>query len=72
MLSDDARAARRIGVPLHRWLWWALGCEAKWAFAWDDPMPFLRGVVAPRLARLLRLSGRRRRKVERAAVRASG
>jgi D-aspartate ligase len=72
MLSDDARAARGSGVPIHRWLWWALGCEAKWAFAWDDPMPFLRGVVAPRLARPLRLSGRRRRRVERAAVRASG
>ena len=59
-LADDARATRQAGVPLRRWLWWALRCEAKWAFAWDDPMPFLRGVVGPRLSRLLRLPGRRR------------
>jgi D-aspartate ligase len=70
-LADDARAARQLDVPLRSWLWWALGCEAKWAFAWDDPMPFLRGVVGPRLFRLLRLP-RRRRAVEQTGVRAGG
>jgi D-aspartate ligase len=71
-VPDDARAARQAGVPLRRWLWWALGCETKWAFAWDDPMPFLRGVVGPRLSRLLRFRRRRRPAVEQTAVRAGG
>src|SRR5881409_1071446 len=60
LLPAASPAHRQAGVPLRRWLWWALRCEAKWAFAWDDPMPFLRGVVGPRLSRLLRLPGRRR------------
>ncbi len=71
-LRDDARAAREVGVPLRRWLWWAWGCEAKWAFAWDDPMPFIRGVVGRRLARLLRRPGRRRPPADRTVARAGG
>ncbi len=38
----DLPAARASGVPLASWLPWALGCEAKSALSWDDPMPFLR------------------------------
>jgi len=39
----DAVAARAAGVPMSRWLPWALGCEAKRAFALDDPMPLVYG-----------------------------
>lgn len=38
---SDAPAARANGVSLSRWLPWMLGCEAKSAFAWDDPMPLV-------------------------------
>jgi D-aspartate ligase len=41
----DLPAARAAGVPLSRWLPWMLGCEAKSAVAWDDPMPLLRSVL---------------------------
>lgn len=37
----DHAAARDDGVSLARWLAWALRCEAKSAFAWDDPFPLL-------------------------------
>ncbi len=37
----DAPAARAAGVPLARWLAWALHCEAKSALSWDDPLPLL-------------------------------
>ncbi len=40
----DALAAREHGIPLHRWLPWAVATEAKSTFAWNDPMPFVRGV----------------------------
>ena len=40
-LWRDVAAARAGGVPLHRWLPWALRCEAKCAVAWDDPMPIV-------------------------------
>ncbi len=38
----DVAAARDWGVPLTRWLPWALRCEAKSVFNWDDPMPLIR------------------------------
>jgi predicted ATP-grasp superfamily ATP-dependent carboligase len=37
----DVSAARDNGIPLSTWLPWALGCEAKRAVAWDDPLPLL-------------------------------
>jgi D-aspartate ligase len=45
----DLFAARNDGVSLARWLPWALGCEAKHAWARDDPMPFI--AAAARWAR---------------------
>ncbi len=42
----DHAAARERGVPLLRWLPWALGCEAKRAFAPDDPWPLVRAALA--------------------------
>jgi len=41
----DVVAARAAGVPFLKWLPWALSCEAKRVVAWDDPMPFVRGVL---------------------------
>ncbi len=38
---NDLFAARQDGIPLARWLPWALRCEAKQAWARDDPMPFI-------------------------------
>ena len=35
----DWPAAREQGIPLHRWLRWVLGCEARSGLAWDDPLP---------------------------------
>jgi predicted ATP-grasp superfamily ATP-dependent carboligase len=40
----DAVAAREQGVALWRWLPWAIRTPAKSTLAWNDPMPFLRGV----------------------------
>lgn len=42
---DDVLAARAAGISFLRWLPWALGCEAVRVVAWDDPMPFIRGVL---------------------------
>jgi predicted ATP-grasp superfamily ATP-dependent carboligase len=43
--EHDARAARRQGVPLRRWLPWAISCEAKAVVAMDDPLPMVMGGV---------------------------
>lgn len=37
----DHAAARDEGMSFPQWLTWALRCEAKSAFAWDDPLPLL-------------------------------
>lgn len=42
---QDVIAAKAWGIPLTKWLPWALNCEAKRAMAWDDPMPFACGVL---------------------------
>jgi D-aspartate ligase len=47
----DASAARTHGLPLWRWLCWALRAET---LAWNDPMPFIRGVGMRELGRLIR------------------
>jgi D-aspartate ligase len=41
-LAHDLQAARSEGTSATRWLGWAIGCEAKSGFAWDDPLPLLR------------------------------
>lgn len=40
----DSRAARETGMPLHRWLQWAVTCEAKSGVSWDDPLPVIGGL----------------------------
>lgn len=44
-LWRDRAAARTAGVPLWRWLPWALACEAKSGLAWDDPFPLVRAAL---------------------------
>jgi predicted ATP-grasp superfamily ATP-dependent carboligase len=41
----DLPAARASGVPLTTWLPWMIGCEAKSALSWNDPMPVLRSTL---------------------------
>ena len=50
--AHDARAARRQGVPLRRWVPWAMSAEAKSLVALDDPLPVLMGALARIGARL--------------------
>ena len=40
--ARDIEAARAEGISAARWLGWALTCEAKSGFAWNDPMPLTR------------------------------
>jgi predicted ATP-grasp superfamily ATP-dependent carboligase len=44
-IQKDFPAARASGVPLTQWLPWMLGCDAKSAVAWDDPMPLVRSLL---------------------------
>jgi D-aspartate ligase len=46
----DVKAARAAGVPGRNWVPSILLAHAKSGFAIDDPRPFLRGLVWPRLA----------------------
>jgi predicted ATP-grasp superfamily ATP-dependent carboligase len=50
----DLRAARSGGLGLARWAAWQLRCETRHVMSFDDPMPFTRGMVWPRVARRLR------------------
>ena len=43
--GHDARAARAQGVPLRRWLPWAISSDAKSNVALDDPLPVLMGAL---------------------------
>jgi predicted ATP-grasp superfamily ATP-dependent carboligase len=42
---QDGLAARAWGVSSVKWLFWALGCEAKSGVALDDPMPIVAHVM---------------------------
>jgi len=44
----DFKAARAAGLPLVRWLDFALRSETHQIIALDDPMPFVRGRLVPR------------------------
>jgi D-aspartate ligase len=56
----DLWSARGSGVPLGRWCRWAVGCEAKAVWAWDDPLPFV-GACVDQLGRRLVARARGRR-----------
>ncbi len=51
---DDVLAARAAGISFLRWLPWALGSDALRVVAWDDPMPFIRGVLWRVMSRMFR------------------
>ena len=53
---QDGRAARADGVRLVHWLAWALRCEAKSAWSWDDPLPLLCAGAWASLRRLAELA----------------
>ncbi len=55
-LGSDRKAAKAARIPFVRWVLWAATCRAKWAVAWDDPLPLLRGIVWGRLRRGLPVS----------------
>ena len=59
--ARDARAARRQGVPVHRWIPWAVTSEAKAVVALDDPLPAVMGGLA-RVGARLGLGPRARRR----------
>jgi predicted ATP-grasp superfamily ATP-dependent carboligase len=48
---DDWRSARTHGVGTREWAGWQARCDARHVIALDDPMPFLRTIVWPRLRR---------------------
>jgi D-aspartate ligase len=50
---DDLSAARAGRVSLARWAAWQLRCQTRHVLSLDDPMPFLRGLVQPRVERRL-------------------
>ncbi len=50
---DDLRSARAAGVGLRTRAGFALRAEARSLVALDDPMPFLRARVLPRLRQAL-------------------
>jgi predicted ATP-grasp superfamily ATP-dependent carboligase len=54
---DDLAAAREERMSLVRWALWQLRCETRHMVTLDDPMPFLRGLVWPRVRRLVRSRG---------------
>jgi D-aspartate ligase len=43
--DEDARAAAEAGIPIRRWLPWALACEARSGVSYDDPLPLVRGAL---------------------------
>jgi hypothetical protein len=45
-LAHDLQAARADGIGPARWLAWALRCEVKSGFAWNDPLPLPRAALA--------------------------
>jgi predicted ATP-grasp superfamily ATP-dependent carboligase len=54
---EDRWAATRAGIGVGHWALWAARCDARAGADWNDPMPFLRGMLLPQLSRRL---GRRR------------
>lgn len=49
---QDVHAARELGVPLAHWARFVVACDAKSVIAWDDPLPFLAGLVWRGLAKV--------------------
>lgn len=50
---DDRWAAAEVGISAAAWVRWAARCETRSGASIDDPMPFVRGIVAPKVRRRL-------------------
>ncbi len=46
---EDRWAAKASGISRLEWLSWAMQCDARFGTDWKDPMPFLRGMLLPKL-----------------------
>jgi len=57
----DLKAARESGMSIARWLPWALSCETKALWAWDDPMPLVGSGASRLLHGARRIAGHGRR-----------
>jgi predicted ATP-grasp superfamily ATP-dependent carboligase len=53
----DRRARREAGVSVPRWLAWTARADSRWSIALDDPLPVVRGIVAPFVRRRLPAAG---------------
>ena len=53
----DPVAARQDGMSLVAWLRWAMRADSTAVLAWDDPMPFVRGMAWTRARRRLGIEG---------------
>jgi len=47
----DLAAARQQGIGMARWAAWQARCHTRHVLSLDDPMPFVRGMLWPRVAR---------------------
>jgi predicted ATP-grasp superfamily ATP-dependent carboligase len=61
-IRQDFHARKADGLPVGRWAAWALRADARHALAWDDPLPFVAGVVGRRLVERATAAGRSRRR----------
>lgn len=52
-VPKDFEAALAASIPLPNWAWWVASADIKTDFAWDDPVPFLRGRLLSRLRKAL-------------------
>lgn len=53
-VPKDLRAAVAASIPLMTWARWVASSDIKTDFAWDDPVPFLRGRLLSRLKKVVR------------------
>lgn len=55
-MPKDIRAAAAASMPMTAWARWAVSADIKTDFAWDDPVPFVRGRLLSRLGKVVRRS----------------
>lgn len=46
---EDRWVAKASGISRVEWLSWALRCDTRFGADWNDPMPFLRGMLWPKV-----------------------
>ena len=53
-VPKDYEAAVAASIPVMTWARWVASADIKTDFAWDDPIPFLRGRLLSRLKKAVR------------------